>query len=126
MLAGRSAIHLRTMTSTPIARQERAYAPTGRVGRRLAKAHELQLQIQKLEAELSRHREFLLNHMSRQQLDRIELAGFKATRKVRHNWQYSAYMEAFQVRLRQLQKDEQQRGVAIDRPTAYVSLSTAV
>lgn len=124
MLAGRSAIHLRTMTVTATTRQERAYSPAGRVGRRLAKAHELQLRIQKLEAELSRHREFLLNHMTQQQLDRIELGGFKATKKVRHSWQYSAYMEAFQLRVRQLQKEEQQKGVAVDRPTVYVSLST--
>lgn len=117
MLAGRSAIHLRTMT-------QRSYAPSGRVGRHLARAHDLQLRIQKLEAELSRHREFLLNHMSQQQLDRIELAGFKATKKVRHNWQYSAYIEAFQLRMRQLQQQEQKQGVAVDRPTVYVSLST--
>lgn len=112
------------MTVITTTRQERAYSPTGRVGRRLAKAHELQLRIQKLEAELSRHREFLLEHMTQQQLDRIELGGFKATRKVRHNWSYSAYMEAFQLRMRQLQKEEQQKGVAVDRPTVYVSLST--
>ncbi len=105
-------------------RQQRAYAPSGRVGRHLAKAHDLQLRIQKLEAELSRHREFLLKHMTQQQLDRIELGGFKATKKVRHNWSYSAYMEAFQIRLRQLQKEEQAKGIAVDRPTVYVSLST--
>lgn len=120
---GRSAIYLRTMTIVPT-RQERAYAPTGRIGRRLAKAHDLQLRIQRLEAELGKHREFLLKHMSQQQLDRIELGGFKATKKVRHNWSYSSYVEAFSLRMRQLQKEEQQRGIAVDRPTVYVSLST--
>jgi hypothetical protein len=124
MLAGRSAIHLRTMTSTPTARRERSYSPTGTIGRRLARAHELQLQIQKLEAELSRHRELLLEHMSTKELDRIQLAGFKATKKVRHNWSYSAYVEAFSLRLRQMQQDEQIKGIAFDRPTTYVSLST--
>lgn len=119
--------HLRTMTvttSTARPRRERSYSPTGAIGRRLARAHELQLRIQKLEAELSRHREFLLQHMSTRELDRIELAGFKATKKVRHNWSYSAYVEAFSLRLRQLQQDEQVKGIAFDRPTTYVSLST--
>ena len=120
---GRSAIYLRTMTIASN-RQQRAYAPSGRIGRRLAKAHDLQLRIQRLEAELGKHREFLLKHMAQQQLDRIELGGFKATKKVRHNWSYSAYVEAFNLRMRQLQKDEQQRGIAVDRPTVYVSLST--
>lgn len=125
MLLGRSAIHLRTMTVTPIAelRRERAYSPKGWVGRRMARAKALQLQIQALEAELSDHREVLLAHMQRHDLDRMELSGFTAVRKHRHNWSYSAVCDNLALQLRQLQLDEQSLGVAQDKPKAYISLS---
>jgi hypothetical protein len=125
MLAGRSAIHLRTMTVTAITelRRERAYSPKGWIGRRMARAKALQLKIQALEAELSEHREVLLAHMQRHDLDRLELAGFTAVRKHRHNWSYSAVCDNLSLQLRQLQLDEQVLGVAQDKPKAYISLS---
>lgn len=118
MLLGRSAIHLRTMTIT----RQRSYAPTGAIGKRLARAKQLQLQIQQLEAELSSDREFLLAHMQRHQLDRITAEGFLVVRKARHNWSYSATCDHLALQLRQLQLDEQALGLATDRPKAYVSL----
>jgi hypothetical protein len=125
MLGGRSAIHLRTMTVTPVTelRRERAYSPKGWIGRRMARAKALQLQIQALEAELSQHREALLSHMQRHDLDRLELTGFTAVRKHRHNWSYSAVCDNLALQLRQLQLDEQVLGVAQDKPKAYISLS---
>lgn len=125
MLPGRSAIYLRTMTFTKAAGlRDRTYSPKGWIGRRLARAKELQLQIQQLEAELSGCRDVLLAHMQRQDLDRLEMPGFMAVRKHRHHWSYSAVCDNLALQLRQLQLDEQTLGVAQDRPKAYISLST--
>lgn len=119
---GRSANYLRTMT-TATTRRERAYSPAGSIGRRLARAKRRQLQIQQLEAELSKDREFLLAHMQRHQLDRIATEGFLVVRKMRHNWSYSAVCDHLALQLRQLQLDEQALGVATDCPKSYISLS---
>lgn len=101
----------------------RSYVPTGAIGKRLARAKALQQQIQQLEAELSKDREFLLAHMERRNLDRIETEGLLVVRKHRHNWNYSAVVDNMSLQLRQLQLDEQVLGVAQDRPKAYVSLT---
>lgn len=116
MIPGRSAIHLRTMTT-------RSYVPTGVIGKRLARAKRLQQQIQQLEAELSDDRQFLLQHMQARGLDRIETESLLVVRKVRHNWSYSPVIDNMALKLRQLQLDEQVLGVAQDRPKAYVSLT---
>lgn len=118
---GRSTNTMTSIAST--ARRERAYSPKGYVGRRMARAKALQLQIQQLEAELSEHREILLGHMERHDLDRIELGGFIAVRKHRHNWSYSALCDNMALQLRQLQLDEQVLGLAVDRRKTYISLS---
>lgn len=101
----------------------RSYVPTGSIGKRLARAKRLQQQIQQLEAELSGDREFLLKHMQRRNLDRIETEGLRVVLKVRHNWSYSPVIDSMALELRQLQLDEQVLGVAQDRPKAYVSLT---
>jgi hypothetical protein len=101
----------------------RSYSPTGTIGKRLARAKALQQQIQQLEAELSADREFLLAHMQRNRLDRIETQGLRVVLKTRHNWSYSAAIDNMALQLRQLQLDEQVVGVAQDRPKAYVSLT---
>lgn len=101
----------------------RSYVPTGAIGKRLARAKRLQAQIQQLEAELSKDREFLLGHMEARGLDRIETQGLLVVRKHRHNWSYSAVCDNLSLQLRQLQLDEQRLGVATDRPKAYVSLT---
>lgn len=118
---GRSTNTMTSIAST--VRRERAYSPKGYIGRRMAQAKALQLQIQRLEAELSEHREVLLGHMERHELDRIELGGFIAVRKHRHNWSYSAVCDNLALQLRQLQLDEQTLGLAVDRPKSYISLS---
>lgn len=101
----------------------RSYAPTGTIGKRLARAKALQQQIQQLEAQLSADREFLLAHMERRNLDRIETEGLLVVRKRRHNWSYSALCDNKALELRQLQLDEQTMGLATDRPRSYVSLT---
>lgn len=101
----------------------RSYVPTGAIGKRLARAKALQQQIQQLEAELSKDREFLLKHMDARGLDRIETEGLLVVRKHRHNWSYSAVVDNMSLQLRQLQLDEQVLGVATDRAKAYVSLT---
>ena len=101
----------------------RSYVPTGAVGKRLARAKALQQQIQQLEADLSKDREFLLQHMQARGLDRIETEGLLVVRKVRHNWDYSGHVDHMALNLRQLQLNEQAEGVATDRPKAYVSLT---
>jgi hypothetical protein len=101
----------------------RSYVPTGTIGKRLARAKTLQQQIQQLEAELSKDREFLLGHMERHQLERIETEGLRVVLKTRHNWGYSAAIDNMALQLRQLQLDEQSLGVATDKPKAYVSLT---
>lgn len=79
------------MTST------RTYSPTGAIGFKLRRAQRLQDEIQRLEAQLSPLRAELLEHMQRQGLDRIELGQFRATRKVRHNWRYSAFVDTLSL-----------------------------
>ena len=101
----------------------RSYVPTGAIGKRLARAKRLQAQIQQLEAELSGDRQFLLEHMQRRNLDRIETEGLLVVRKHRHNWSYSPICDTLALELRQLQLDEQVLGVATDKPKAYVSLT---
>lgn len=105
-------------------RRDRAYVPTGDIGRRLAAAQSLQLQIQELTAQLDTHRTWLLNHMQRRDLDRLELGAFQVIRKTRHNWTYTPETERNMLALRTAQKWEQAQGLATDNPTVYIALST--
>lgn len=111
-------------TTKPRVRRDRAYASTGDIGRRLAKAQALQLQIQQLTTELDSHRTWLLTHMQRHNLDHLELGDFTVTRKLRHNWSYSPETEREALALRTTQKWEQSQGLATDTPTVYIALST--
>lgn len=105
--------------------RQRSYVANGTIGSKLRRAQRLQDEIQRLEAQLSPLRAELLDHMQRQDLDRIELGQFRATRKVRHNWSYSAVVDHMSLNLRQLQLDEQVLGVATDRPTTFVAFSVS-
>jgi hypothetical protein len=105
-------------------RRDRSYAPSGDIGRRLASAQSLQLQIQELTAQLDAHRTWLLSHMQRRNLDRLELGAFQVIRKTRHNWTYSPETERDMLSLRTTQKWEQSQGLATDNPTVYVAFST--
>ena len=109
---------------TNLQRKERAYCPSGEVGQHIAKAHDLQQQIQSLEAEYKLHRDWLLTHMRRQQLTLVELGPIKAHLKVRHKWTYSAETQRDMAALQITQKWEASHGVAEDSPTYYVALTT--
>ena len=61
-------------------RKTRSYSPSGTIGRRLTAAHELQLQSQRLTAELTAHRHWLCERMQRLDLDRIEQGDLVVTR----------------------------------------------
>lgn len=102
----------------------RTYAPEGAIGRRLSAAHQLQLQAQRLTAELIGHRQWLTERMERLHIDCIEHGDLVVSRKVRHNWTYSPSVEAEMKRIKQLQRREQEEGIATDAPTVYVALST--
>lgn len=104
----------------------RTYSPTGPWGRKLQRAADIQARIQLLEAELKELRSDFLQHMQAHNLDRLEVGDFRATRKVRHAWQYTPETAREMLKLQQMQRWEQQEGKALDRPTIYVALSTEV
>lgn len=116
--------HCTTRTFMQKTPRTRTYSPDGAIGRRLSRAHELQLQAQRLTAELTEHRQWLVERMRRLDLDRIEHGDLVVTRKQRHSWTYSPELEAELDRLKRLQRREQEEGIATDSPTVYVALST--
>lgn len=113
-----------TATATAPVRVARAYATTGHVGRHLAAAQALQLEIDRLKAKQEVHRTWLLNHMLAKNLDRLELNTFQAVRKSRANWSYTPSTEREMLALRTTQKWEQTKGLATNAPTRYITLST--
>lgn len=113
-----------TTTIKPKVRKDRAYSPSGGMGKRLATAQSLQLQIQRLTAELDEHRAWFLAHLTKTNLDTLELGAFTVTRKTRHNWSYSPETERDMLGLRTTQKWEQSSGLATDTPTVYVAMTT--
>lgn len=114
-----------TYPPTPMqVRNTRTYSPTGTIGRRLSKAYAVQLESQRLTAELTAHRQWICSRMIQLNLDRIEHGDLVVTRKVRHRWTYTPETEATMLALRKIQDREQAEGLATDTPTVYVSLST--
>ena len=111
------------MTSTAI-RKRRTYSVTGVVGRKLQRAQDLTLQIAKLKEELEPLRDEILQHLIGKDLAFIEAGDFKAIRKIRHKWEYSAATQREMLKLSNDQKWEQQQGIAIDTPTTYLQLSS--
>lgn len=117
-----SSFNVRTTGGRMIA--TRSYAPSGEIGRKMQRAADLQARIQLLDAELRLLRDELLHHMESRGYDRIECGDFRASRKVRHAWTYSAEIQRDMLALQQAQKWEQAQGLATDRPTVYIALST--
>ena len=107
-------------------KRTRTYSLEGAIGRRLSVAHKLQLEAQRLTAELTGHRQWLAERMQRFNLDRIEHGDLVVTRRVRHNWEYSPELKEEMKRIKKLQEREQKEGIATDSPTIYVALSTKV
>jgi hypothetical protein len=104
----------------------RTYASNGAWGRKLQQAADIQSRIQLLESQLKELRQEFLAHMEAQNLDRIEIGDFRATRKVRHNWDYTPETVREMLKVQQVQKWEQSQGLAADKPLQYVALSTCV
>lgn len=104
--------------------RKRSSAAVPELERRLAEARILQYEIQRLTAQLDTTRAWLLHHMQSNGLDRLELGDFRAVRKTRHNWSYSAGTERDMLALRTAQKWEQVQGIALDNPTVYVAFTT--
>lgn len=113
-----------TLTARP-AKRRRAYVPTGRVGTALSRARELQLEIKRLEAELTPIRGELLAHMQARGLTLLEVPGFNAVLKTRNNWTYSPSTQDAANALRVTQQWEQRRGIAQNDPTFYIALSSS-
>jgi hypothetical protein len=110
------------MTTSSI-RRERAYSPKGHVGYHMNQAARLKAQIDALEAKLSRHRMWLLNHALKVEVDNIRQGDCLALLKTRHNWSYSPETEREMLALRATQKWEQTHGIAADKPTQYISIT---
>lgn len=106
------------------ARRARCYAPSGQVGQRLARARELQLQIQELTALYDTERTWLLEHMQSKSLTNVALGDVKCVLKQRAKWIYSIETQREMERLQITQKWEQSRGIASNEPSYYVALST--
>lgn len=105
-------------------RRKRTYVPSGDVGKHLARARELQLQIQELQAQYDTERDWLLEHMHAQGLVSLELGPINALLKIRHRWTYSPETQRDMQALSVTQKWEQSQGIAADTPTFYVALSS--
>ena len=110
------------MTTTT--RIKRTYKVRGFIGRKLARAAELQREIAELQAKLDPLRDDILAFLNERNLDNVDVEDFRAIRKVRHKWTYTASTEREMAALRNLQKWEQQQGEAVDHPTVYLQLSS--
>lgn len=107
------------------AKRARAYVPTGEVGQHLARARELQLEIQRLTAAYDAERDWLLRHMQIKALTNVALGEVKCVLKQRNRWIYSIETQREMEALQITQKWEQSRGIASNEPSFYVSLSEA-
>ena len=105
-------------------KRERHYAPSGRIGRVLARAAKLKAQIDNLQSQLDQEREFLLEFMTSQKLDVIYGQDFRCQLKTRHNWTYSPETERELLKLRGMKSLDIAQGRAVDAPTVHVALST--
>lgn len=107
----------------PRAKRTKTYTPVGAVGSRLQAAAQLQRSIAELEAQLKEHREWFLAHLKKNKLDSLEAGDFKVGIRVYHNWHYSVLTENQMLAVRNMQKDEQETGVAADTPTVSVAFT---
>lgn len=112
------------MTQTKI-RARRTYSVQGTIGRKLQRAQDLTNQIAALKRELDPIREDILAHLIAKDLDTIQSGDFRALRKTRHKWTYSAKTEREMTKLRNDQQWEQQQAIATDNPTTYLQLGDA-
>lgn len=115
-----------TLSRRTAPKRKRAYTPSGDVGKHLAAARALQLQIQELSAKYDTERAWLLAHMQRQGLNSVELGAVRCVLKERSRWTYSPETERDMQALQVTQKWEQSHGVASNNPTYYTAISEAL
>lgn len=114
-----------TISFVKPAPRSRSYVPAGEVGQHLARARELQLQIQELTALYDAERDWLLLHMQDKALTNVHLGAVKCVLKQRNRWIYSIETQREMEALQITQKWEQSRGIASNDPSFYVSLTEA-
>lgn len=93
------------------------------IGKKLARARDLKLQIDSLTDELNALKAYLVDYSADKQLDSLSVGPFVASRRVRHNWSYSDSLESRIARVNEAKKREQVLGIAIDAPSEHVVLS---
>ena len=101
----------------------RTYKPTGDIGKHLQEAYQIQSQIDALEEQLQVHRDYILTHMEEKKLDIIRLDGITVYKRKRHKWKYSVATHNEMLKLQSTQAYEQARGIALDNPRVYISLT---
>ena len=107
--------------AAPKLTRTRDYTATGRIGKHLSRAQELKAEIDRLTAELSTEREFLLAHMESNGLKQLNCGDFQVQRRTRNNWDYSPFVKRELLRVDQLKKDDINDGKAINNPTVSVA-----
>ena len=110
------------MTTSTAPRRTRSYVSTGRIGRTLTKAAQIQTEIQRLKADLDDLRQPILQHMLRHKLDVIDIGSVEIIRKQRHNWTYSPETQREMNALVMLQRFEQEQKVATDTPKDFIAI----
>lgn len=109
--------------SNPTGFTPRTYKPQGQLGKRVAEAMRIKLEIDRLQAELDAHKKVILDFVNTKGISRVDVGDFQVQRKVRHNWTYSVKTQNEMLKLSQLQRFEQASGTAADNPTVYVAFS---
>lgn len=117
------------MTATPTVTEKpkhraRDYSENGRIGAMLSQAAIYQAQIKELQAKLDAMRPVFKEHMLKTRLTTLRSGDTVVLLKERAKWQYSPATEREMLALRQLQKFEQQHGVAVNNATLFVSIET--
>lgn len=104
--------------------RERVYTANGTIGRVMLRAQRLQATIDQLNRELNKDRAYLLQHMQKNNLDKIFCQDFSCQLKERHNWRYSPETERNMLQVKQQQRRDIADGTAVDYPKQFVYLAT--
>jgi len=99
----------------------RSYSPEGVIGKRVVAYFLIKGEFDRLKVKLEHHNAFFNAHCNRNRIYRIGVGIFQIQRKARANWTYSAKLEKKMLEVKQLQREEQDKGVAKNKPTIFVS-----
>lgn len=101
----------------------KSFTESSAVGKKLARARDLKLQIDSLSDELDAIKSHLLGYAVDKQLESLTLGAFTVSRRVRLTWDYSDSLESRINAIKNAQKREQTLGIAISKPSEHVVLS---